>query len=499
LGILLGVPRSATSFYQRIGRIGRQSKGEIIVINTGDIHSESVFRNPDRLWNMPLAEGALYLQNSRIQYIHALCLARPGGEHDQICSSVNVDDSQSFTSSVDWPDGFIDLCMNERKGIIPSELQNMKAQAGDDPNHTYPLRDIDTQFQVKHKEHGYENSCGSLSYSQLMREAYPGAVYYYITKPYRVYRVNFYSKSVEVKDERRYTTKPQTIPTLVFPNLTSGNVYLGKKFDDLTAIDCNLQIRETIVGIKERRGPNELSVNYPNGLYYDRSRFIRNYFTTGVILTHPILNTSGVRSDIIANILFEAFLMVIPFERRDINFASDKHRMKVSTINEGDRFVCIYDQTYGSLRLSGRILEEQIIMQVLDKSIELGLNDDSLNINTETKFALEQLLISLNSSPIELNLESEIRPQANTDNAEKIIMPGSKGLNIEKHNEEFLVEGIFFSPHFNGLAYRGDYVLEIGHKYKDSTTIIPIKALIEIPGESKIGLYSYETGEIKEL
>jgi DEAD/DEAH box helicase domain-containing protein len=499
LGILLGVPRSATSFYQRIGRIGRHSKGEVIVINTRDIHNENVFRNPNKLMNMPLAEGALYLQNLRIQYIHALCLARTGGEHDQICSSVNLDDSQSFTSSVDWPDGFINLCMDERKGIIPSELQNMKAQAGDDPNHTYPLRDVDMQFQLKHKDSGYENSIGSLSYSQLMREAYPGAVYYYITKPYRVYHVNFHLKSVELRNERRYTTKPQIIPTLVFPNLTSGNMYLGQKFGDLSVIECNLQIRETIIGIKERRGPNELSVNYPNGLYYDKPRFIRNYFTTGVILTHPILNASGVRADVIANILFEAFLMIIPFERRDINFASDKHRMKVSTINEGDRFVCIYDQTYGSLRLSGRILEEQILMQVLDKSIELGLNNDSLNINSETKSALDQLLISLNNFPIELNLESEIKPQSNIDNAEKIIVPGSKGLNIEKHNEEFFVEGIFFSPHFNSLVYRGNYILETGQRYKDSTTIIPIKALIGIPGESKIGLYSYETGEIKEL
>lgn len=501
LGILVGVPRSSTSFYQRIGRIGRHSDGEIIVINTGDIYSESIFRNPDRLLNIPLAEGALYLQNSRVQYIHALCLARTGGEHDQVYASINMDDSKPFSSSIDWPDGFIDLCMDERKGIIPSELQNMKAQAGDDPNHAYPLRDIDIQFQVKNKEHGYENSCGSLSYNQLMRETYPGAVYYYITRPYRVYRVNTRSRIVEVRNEKRYTTKPQLIPTLVFPNLTPGNIHFGQRYDDLVVIECNLQIRDCIIGIKERRGPSEISVNYPHTseFYYDKLRFTRNYFTTGVTLTHPRFNTAGVRLDVISNLLFEAFLMTIPFERRDINFGNDKHRMDYQTINEGQRFVCIYDQTYESLRLSGRIIEKQILRQVFDGSIELAMNNDSLDIDNETMSTLEQLSESLYNSPIDLTPEIEDKLQLNIDNSERIIMPDSKGLNIEKDNEEFLVEGIFFSPLYKSLAYRGNYTLNVGPRYKDSMEIIPIKALKSIPGESKMGLYNYETGEIKEL
>lgn len=501
LGILLGVPRSATSFYQRIGRIGRHSKGEIIVINTGDIYSENIFRNPDRLLRMPLAEGALYLQNPRIQYIHALCLARTGGEHDQICAAININDSQLFAESICWPDGFTDLCMDERRGVVPTELQNIKAQAGDDPNHVYPLRDIDMQFEVENREGGYINSCGTLSYSQLMREAYPGAIYYYITKPYRVYRVNTYLRTVEIKRSKKYTTKPQSLPTLVFPNLRSGNIHMGKRYGDLYVIECNLQIRDTIIGIKERRGPNEVVINYPHTInfYYDKPRFVRNYFTTGVTLTHPIFDAPGVKSDVIVNLLFEAFLMTIPFERRDINFASDKHRMNFQTIKEGNRFVCIYDQTYESLRLSGRILEKQILKQVLDRSIELAEHEDNVDINDETLLALYQLLNAIQYSPMEIDLESEIKTQQTIENAQKIIMPGSKGLNIDKNNQEFLVEDVFFNPIYRGLVYRGRYILEIGHKYEDSITIIPIESLIEIPGESKIGLYYYETGETKVL
>lgn len=504
LGILVGVPHSSTCFYQRIGRIGRHSNGEVLVVNTGDIYNESIFRNPKQLLNMPLSEGALYLENPRIQYIHALCLARHGGEHDQICSILNREETSDFNSSIIWPAGFLELCKSERIGVIPTELQSMKSQAGDDPNHTYPLRDVDLQFQVKHKRGPNEEFLGSLSYGQLMREAYPGAVYYYTTRPYRVYRINkTHSRVVEVRHEKRYTTKPMILPTLVFPNLTPGNVFHSQRYGDLIVVECNLQIREVIVGIKERRGPNELTIKYPLdpslGYYFDQDKFTRNYFTTGVILTHPVFNNQKVRCDVLANLLFEAFLMIVPFERRDINFASDKHRVKNRTISEGDKFLCIYDQTYGSLRLSSRIIEKQIFKQVFEKAVELAQHNDILDINYETISALEEVFTSLFESPVNISFDSEKIFQPETDRFVKVIMPGSKGLNINRNNEEFFVEGVFFSPSLKGLAYRGKHLSEMIEKFNDTIISIPFKLIKEIPGESKLGLYDYETGELKEI
>lgn len=503
LGILVGVPHSATSFYQRIGRIGRHSKGEVVVINTGDVYSETIFRNPEQLLNMPLSEGALYLENSRIQYIHALCLARHGGEHDQVCAMLNMEETTDLESSVDWPEDFLELCRAERIGVIPTELQNMKAQAGDDPHHTYPLRDVDVQFNVEHKKGPVKESRGSLSYSQLMREAYPGGVYYYITRPYRVYRVSSHTRLVEVRTEKRYTTKPRLMPTLVFPNLTSGNVHVGRRYNDLIVVECNLQVREAIMGFKERRGPNELTFDYPLdpslGCYFDQSRFTRNYFTTGIILTHPILNSLNVHCDVIANLLFETFLMVIPFERRDINFASDRHRVGSGPINEGDRFVSIFDQTYGSLRLSGRLLEEHLLGLVLEKCVELAQHAELPDINYETMEAIEKIQSSLLNPLVELYLEQEGSLSTDADRFVKVIMPGSKGLNVNKDNQEFMVDGVFFSPEIGGLAYRGKQIPEkTSPRYEGVTTIIPISSLKEIPGESRSGLYCYETGETKE-
>lgn len=503
LGILVGVPKSSTSFFQRIGRIGRHTKGEVIVVNNGDIYSENIFRNPKELLKLPLSEGALYLENPRIQYIHALCLSRQGGEHDQICSLLNIEESSNISTNVEWPEKFIELCKSERIGVIPSELQNIKLQAGDDPNHAYPLRDVDVQFKVEKKSGPNLENLGSLSHGQLMREAYPGAVYYYATQPYRVYRIIMHSKLVEVRNEKRYTTKPIMIPTLVFPNFTPGNLHKSIIYDKLLITECNLQIRETTIGIKERRGPNEISFNYPfnseTNIYFNQSRFTRNYFTTGIVITHPILNNSQVRCDLLANLIFEVFLMLVPYERRDINFASDKHRIKVNRINEGDKFICIYDQTYGSLRLSGRILEEDLLKIVIEKSIELAKQDKTLDINQSTFNALEKMYVSLTKSPKELSFDSGNDKTLDNNSSVRIIMPNSKGIDIRKNNEEFFVESIFYSPNLKGLAYRGKHLSEQTDHFSNTVISIPIEFLKEVPGESKLGTYDIETGELKEI
>lgn len=118
-GVLVGVPRSGTSLMQRIGRVGRQVPGAVVIVNDGDVYSEAMFRKPAELFARPLAEGALYLENPRIQYIHAMCLARPGGEHDRALARAGASPELPFSSPVSWPPGFVELCARERAGEIP--------------------------------------------------------------------------------------------------------------------------------------------------------------------------------------------------------------------------------------------------------------------------------------------------------------------------------------------------------------------------------------------
>jgi DEAD/DEAH box helicase domain-containing protein len=51
-----GVPSSATSLQQRIGRIGRHTAGRVIVVNGGDVTDRTVFADPPSFFTRPLAE-----------------------------------------------------------------------------------------------------------------------------------------------------------------------------------------------------------------------------------------------------------------------------------------------------------------------------------------------------------------------------------------------------------------------------------------------------------
>jgi DEAD/DEAH box helicase domain-containing protein len=499
LGILLGIPNSATSFFQRIGRVGRHSNGEIIIINNGSIISETIFREPKRLLKIPLSESALYLENPRIQYIHTLCLAREGGEADNINNFLGIY-SDKFETEVEFPENFLNLCESEKIGEISTEFQTMKAQAGEDPNHTYPLRDIDIQYKVEMRRGPIIRHLGSLTYNQLLREAYPGAVYYYQTQSFRVYRVNVFKHLVEVRNEKKYTTKPVFIPSLIFPNLSEGNIYESVRYGDLIIVECNLQIRDSIIGYKERRGPNELQIDYPldpkKGSFFNQSRFTRNYFTTGVILNHPALNSDSVKNGLLSEILFEAFLMTIPFERQDVSFGSDKHRKERELFSEGSRFISIFDQTYGSLRLTSRLMDSDIISTVLETALKIAENEKRYELNKQTLEAIREINTSLSNNIQKMVIEEDI--PSIPDDFEKILLPGSIGLNQKRQNEEFKVDAVFFSRDMNSLAYRGRHLSQQTIKFADCEITVPIKNIVEVPGESNIGYYNYVTGGIIE-
>ena len=76
----------------------------------------------------------------------------------------------------------------------------------------------------------------------------------------------------------------------------------------------------------------------------------------------------NVNINTIAKIIYEAFT-VLPFERQDIDFAVDKNRLSRGFVNEKDRFIAIYDRTYGSLRLSSHILQDNVLPAVLERAV----------------------------------------------------------------------------------------------------------------------------------
>jgi len=504
--VLLGVPASATSLYQRIGRIGRHRRGTVYLIHTGSHFDEAVFRRPESLFSRPPAENALYLDNPRIQYIHALCLARIGGEHDQAAppdGDGREEGRAGFESAVEWPAGFLELCRAERIGAIHPELQQMKAEAGDDPNRVFPLRDVESQFKVELRQGPEQRDLGALSFSQALREAYPGAVYYYMTQTFRVYKVAVPSKLVLVRKEKRYSTKPLFAPPLVFPNLTEGNVHAALESQPMTLIECNLQIRESVVGFRERRGAGEFNVTYPtaageSGVFFPSPRFSRNYFSSGVILTHPAFRSCPKEAlDQLAGYLLDAFLFQVPLERQDVEAAVDRHRVDWEPhFREGDRFIAVYDQTYGSLRLSGKILEEPVLGRLFEQALEFARIGPAGEALPETVRLLEALREAGSRPPRRIDPGAGAAASGEEDGIE-VIAPGSVGMALIGGNREYRVESVFYSPKQNELCYRGRYLDQSAAD--TSVVILPVGRVVPVPGVSRLGRYDEETGEVRGI
>lgn len=492
--VLVGVPQTSTSFRQRIGRVGRAAPGTVLVVNSGSVLDVTVFGSPEDYLERPPAEGALYLENPRIQYIHALCLARQGGEHDVVC-----DDEGRFLSPVEWPEGFEELCQMERVGQMPSDLQPMKVEGGETPHWTFPLRDVEKQFTVEFRQGPNQKGLGSLSFSQVMRETYPGAIYYYATQSFRVTEVSHYYRKVTVRREKKYTSRPVSIPAQVYPNLIGGQVFEGWACDpDLLVVETDLQIREAVAGWKEWRGAHEFAASYPpdleSGIRFQQSRFARNYFTTGVTLFHPIIDTLGAAASDLARILFEGLLMVIPFDRQDIGYADDRLRTTALGLEEGRRFIAVHDRTYGSLRLSARLLDRPELLRVLKAGLDavpaIDLAEDRV---APVSGALETLIDAVEDGdpsglvrPVPGHTEGHVASEK-----VRVIRPPSRGWNRKRGNAEVEILRVFYSPRL-GVAYA------IQSDIPGQEHTVPAEAIVPVTGECVMAWFDPDTGALSE-
>jgi DEAD/DEAH box helicase domain-containing protein len=296
------------------------------------------------------------------------------------------------------------------------------------------------------------------------------------------------------------------LPTLILPNLTHESVYQDLAFGNLRVIECAMQIGEAVIGFRERRGANELDVDYPLrsdlGFFFDVPKFARYVFTSGVLFDHPSLSKPQVKADAISRVIYEAFLMTVPFEPQDINGGADKHRSSRDGIKEGSRFACIYDQTYGSLRLTSRLVDAEILRKVLRLAIDVSESSELFGLNADSLIALKEIAEDSENDPQRSSTSAAIEVDSHYA---VVIKSGSYGINTNKDNEEFWVEGIFFSPQIGELAYRGKNISEKKRaeqetwRSSETTVIVPAKYIRVLEGVSETSYYNYETGEIIDI
>lgn len=152
----------------------------------------------------------------------------------------------------------------------------------------------------------------------------------------------------------------------------------------------------------------------------------------------------GVNVEQIAQLIYECFLIEVPFKRQNLNWSGGKLKITRGPLEEGTRFIALYDQTYGSLRLSGRLLEPGFAEKVFAKTVELLEVDSLFAYLTEELIKTIQALAEATQEasteiPELLMVESASSITSSPDQRVQIIMPGSVGLDQLSDNAQIFM------------------------------------------------------------
>jgi DEAD/DEAH box helicase domain-containing protein len=415
IAILKGIPNSSTSFYQRIGRVGRganQNEAVVIIMNNpNSIVTQRMFRNPQNLLNLPAEEPALYLDNNNLVNIQALHFVGEGKEFQSAAGNDTIDIFGTVKDN--FPDKFNSICYDVLNNQEPNRIYTGFREAGGDyPELTYTLRQFDVQYKAFERD-SPDVGCGSLSMQNILREAYPEAIYIYMRIPRRVIKVDKLRHEVVLEREimsanvNYIKTKPRK-NTIVTPQ---KRTVLNKQiaYGNFRIINMEISELTQIKGYEEltkyRNGSMRREIrNYPNR--YSLNVFSHTMMTQGVIIYHPSFDTHIQRS-LIATLLYECFLSDSAFERSDIESASGRLSTNIGDLQPNTPFISIYDKNNGGLNITSRLMDEGTLKRGFRMMVDLidnGLEDEILGISLQdaSKDAIRQMYREIfNNEPVE--------------------------------------------------------------------------------------------------
>jgi DEAD/DEAH box helicase domain-containing protein len=472
--LLLSTPPSVKAFWQRLGRAGRKNDGLCLLIDDGCIITSSSSGLRGYLQKAP-EPGWLYLENQYIQYSHALCAAVEASEADKgqytklPFQSLPVD----FTR-------FLENELNPTESV-PDELYPLKQRAQAGPHYEFPLRSgIEKNFNVREPRGPLDSRLGTLAYSQALREAYPGAVYYYMARPYRVSQFNYRTGEIRVRRERRWTTQPM-LQNMVFPKFPGGVLSI-RRSDTGFVTEAEVQVSERVVGFTEQRGPNKIPNPYGQGSPYAQRPVSRFFETTGVCWYFP---HRAVLSEGVAQWVLTAFCAVCGIQERDLGIGTF-HAKPSSVWDAQCQGVCIYDAVHGSLRLTRQLVER--LTEVLHAALRLTETLEPRDATLEANLLLLQECVNT-TTPSAVSIVE--RPVETTGNWVTVVAPGQQAIHLEENgSEEVQVITFRYTP--QGLMY------QLVPLRSDVTTwIVKASSIIPIHGVTELLETNLITGETR--
>jgi DEAD/DEAH box helicase domain-containing protein len=425
---LLDVPPTMKAFWQRAGRTGRQHAGTCIMLDSEGVVKDDRGGLPAFL-TRPVEPTRMYLANRFIQYSQALCAA---SEIQQLGKG------PESTAFLTLPESFREMVASELSPTeaLPGDLYALKQRAAGSPQHEFPLRNaVEQNFKVRSVQ---QEPLGSLSFGYLMREAYPGAVHYYMAKPYRVIHVLQRKGEVVVRRERAYTTKPISQVT-VFPDLVAGLRQLARSTAGFVA-EADMQVSERVTGFTEMRGPNRTTHIYGADSSHAQRPLHRFFETTGVCWYFEgcTLSTGS------AEAILDAYCERLAVQHRDLGVGL--FQAKNTPIGQGKyRGLCIFDSTNGSLRLSQQLAEH--FTEVVALAHELAKQNGNADIASELDTLLAASSGLQHAAPID-----SMRTPAGEETIAEIVAAGQPAMHLSpEQTQEVTVRGWRYTPH--GIMY----------------------------------------------
>ena len=342
--LLLGLPSTVMSFWQRVGRVGRQQNliGKVIMIPMENAIDSYYFLHPERLAERSLEPLPLHLDNRPLLLSHFACARQESDDYQSPRFDVDIFGSE-----------FVSLKERVDSLDIVDEILHSP-----DPHSQLNLRGIDDEtYEIVG---GGGVRIGTIQYSQVLREAYPDAVYRHMGNGYRVERLSTKDKIVRVKGE---TGSRRTSPVgyllvrerngvgqLAYRRTTWGN--------SVTLTHSPVTVVTTTSGYREKSGGSWIQRAYPVPLQ-------RRVFSEGVWLRFGTEFGPVTRAGL--NAFVHALSIIYTIEN-----PCDVMEIATYTVvkrNDGGAAVYVFDTTAGGLGLSAGVFDcfEELLPAVRER------------------------------------------------------------------------------------------------------------------------------------
>ena len=491
IAILEGIPNSSTSLYQRIGRVGRDTNSQeavvIIINNPKSIVTQKLFRSPQKLLSLPPEEPALYLENKNLINIQALHFVGYGDEFQSVADK----ESKATYSKIErfFPQEFNTICRDVLIRQYSADYQDYMDKGGNYPESVFTLRQFGIQYNVY--EHGIKTQgWGVLSMQNVLREAYPGAIYRYINVPKRVIKVDNFNHEIILSPKwikNNVSTKPiTTVAVTPQKNSTNNNLCFGER---LYIINLGLIEFTQIKGYKRytHNGGHttEERIDYPSRADgWTQNSFKHTLNTVGVIICHPLIKTCSQRK-LVAKLLYESFLSNSAFERSDIEYGAGMLNTDIGDVKCNTQFITIYDKVDGGLNITSKLMNPDELKKGFAMMIDIidsGIEPDILGVplNQDTKDAIHEMYNDIiKNVPTTTNsiVSSEYHI---AKKSEALYLPDPNDPNTHIH---VVVDMVYLNNILNEITY--DLIADDGTMLDD----IPECQVIPIPGCSYKGTF----------